>query len=54
MIICLLLKILGKYGKNISEILSGWVFLKVYDHLSFAKNMSKNIGKNISEILSGR
>ena len=30
------------------------IFLKGYEFLSFAKNMSKNIGKNISKTLSGK
>ena len=30
------------------------IFVKVYGHLSFAKNMSKNIGKKFSKNLSGK
>ena len=26
-----------------------WVFVKVYGHLPFAKNMCKNIGKNLTK-----
>ena len=27
-----------------------WIFVKVYEFVSFAKNMGKNIGENISNI----
>ena len=30
------------------------IFVKVYEFLSFAKNMGKNMGKNISKSLSSK
>ena len=30
------------------------MFVKIYEFLSFAKNMGKNIGKNISKNLRGK
>ena len=32
----------------------GWIFVKGYGFLSFAKNMGKNIGKNINKNFSGK
>ena len=34
--------------------LRGWIFVKGYRFLSFAKYMGKNIGKNISKNLSSK